>query len=388
MASFDGSEGVADVAVKANTVGSDNKKGMDGAELKRNRAVIESSPNSKAAAEMMVELRQTHVKEVDTLKFAGYVSGTGGNTTAEMVDEECGSTAVDVATRGEVLPEYGAMPYKSAGTGGGSVKKGGGYERGGQDGTDLKTSSLSELKITEEDPGELRSKGAYRWQNPHDMMDSRTYGRDKGGGEEREEGKAGLRVGDKDEQNRNKNKDWKEQGTEETDDKQQETREPGEGADGQGGVGKGRGELWRLAKKELRGRCFERADIWKMLLDGDIECKVFAYEVGREAKGGVRAIELFRPEAWHNTMLMRDGGLLNRSIRRDILINYTHHSHTHQSYTQRGGPPDWNNRSSGVRLGLSVGHAVRVCEFLPSCECVVDPPPFEHRPLGRLEHSS
>ena len=154
------------------------------------------------------------------------------------------------------------------------------------------------------------------------------------------------------------------------------------------GVGKGRGELWRLAKKELRGRCFERADIWKMLLDGDIECKVFAYEVGREAKGGVRAIELFRPEAWHNTMLMRDGGLLNRSIRRDILINYTHHSHTHQSYTQRGGPPDWNNRSSGVRLGLSVGHAVRVCEFLPSCECVVDPPPFEHRPLGRLEHSS
>ena len=181
MASFDGSEGVADVAVKANTVGSDNKKGMDGAELKRNRAVIESSPNSKAAAEMMVELRQTHVKEVDTLKFAGYVSGTGGNTTAEMVDEECGSTAVDVATRGEVLPEYGAMPYKSAGTGGGSVGKGGGYERGGQDGTDLKTSSLSELKITEEDPGELRSKGAYRWQNPHDMMDSRTYGRDKGG---------------------------------------------------------------------------------------------------------------------------------------------------------------------------------------------------------------
>ena len=65
-----------------------------------------------------------------------------------------------------------------------------------------------------------------------------------------------------------------------------------------------------------------------------------------------------------------------------------HCSHTHQSYTQRGGTPDWNNRSSSVRLGLSVGHAVRVCEVLPSCECVVDQPPFEHRPLGRLEHSS
>jgi hypothetical protein len=57
-------------------------------------------------------------------------------------------------------------------------------------------------------------------------------------------------------------------------------------------------------------------------------------------------------------------------------------------YTQRGGAPDWNNRSLSVRLGFSVGHAVRVCEFLPSCECVVDPPPFEHRPSGRLEHSS
>mmetsp|Transcript_29905 Transcript_29905/g.67624 ORF Transcript_29905/g.67624 Transcript_29905/m.67624 type:complete len:138 (+) Transcript_29905:175-588(+) len=130
MASFDGSEGVADVAAKTNTVGSNNKKGMDGAELKRNRAVIESSPNSKAAAEMMVELRQTEVKEINTLKFAGYVSGSGGNTTAEMVDEKCGSTTVDMATRGEVLPEHGAMPYKSAGTGEGGGEKGGGYERG------------------------------------------------------------------------------------------------------------------------------------------------------------------------------------------------------------------------------------------------------------------
>ena len=306
MASFDGSGGMARVAANANEVSSDTKKGMDGAELKRSRAVIESSPNSKAAAEMMVVLRQAEVKDINIQKFAGYVSGTGGNTTAGIVDDDCGSTTVDMTTRDEALPEHGAMPYKSAGTGKGNGKKEGGSERDGEDAMDLKTSSLSDLKITEEDTGELRSKGAYRWQNPHDMVDSMTYGRDKGGGEEREEGKEGLRGDDKDEQNRNKNEDWKEQGNEGTDDKQRETKEPGEGADGQGRVGKGKGGLWRLAKKELRGRCFERADVWKMLLDGDIECHVFAYEVGREAKGGVRAIELFRPEAWHHTMLMAD----------------------------------------------------------------------------------
>ena len=306
MASFDGSGGVAHVAAKASEVSSDNKKGVDGAELKRNRAVIESSPNSKAAAEMMVVLRQAEVKDINTVKFAGYVSGTGGNTTAEMGDDDCGSTTVDMTTLGEMLPVHGAMPYKSAETVKGSGEKGEGYELSRKDETDLKTSSLSGLKITEEDSGELRSRGAYRWQNPHDLVASRTYGRDKGGGEGWEEGKAGPRVGDKDEQRRNKNKDWKEHGTEEADEKQRETGEPGEGADGEGGMGKGKGELWRVAKKELRGRCFERADIWKMLLDGDIECKVFAYEVGREAKGGVRAIELFRPEAWHNTMLMTD----------------------------------------------------------------------------------
>ena len=39
-----------------------------------------------------------------------------------------------------------------------------------------------------------------------------------------------------------------------------------------------------------------------------------------------------------------------------------------------GGPPDWNNWSSSTRLELSVGHAVRVCEFLPSYVRAVDPP--------------
>ena len=49
-----------------------------------------------------------------------------------------------------------------------------------------------------------------------------------------------------------------------------------------------------------------------------------------------------------------------------------------QYYTHAwGGPPDWNNRSSSIRLELSVGHVVRVCES----PCVL-------RACGRPAHSN
>ena len=73
----------------------------------------------------------------------------------------------------------------------------------------LKASNLSELKISEEDPGEVRSRCAHRWQDPHALASNMSYSKETGEGGGREGGRAGSQEGNKGEQNRDNTEDWK-----------------------------------------------------------------------------------------------------------------------------------------------------------------------------------